>query len=72
MLESHHVGCVHVLQEAWICDLPGEVSSSIQTSLQYANFFYPDADSLKPTNIVCVVGNATKGEQLIDNCLHAA
>eukprot|EP00878_Enallax_costatus_P023019 GHUV01024466.1.p1 GENE.GHUV01024466.1~~GHUV01024466.1.p1 ORF type:complete len:143 (+),score=24.13 GHUV01024466.1:164-592(+) len=52
-----------LMQEAWICDLSQQVCKQIRTSLQYANHFYPDADSLKPTNIICVVGDATTGEQ---------
>ena len=34
----------------------------ISTSLQYANHFYPDADSLQPTRIVCAVGSTVCGE----------
>lgn len=46
-------------QEAWICKLGLD---NISTSLQYANHFYPDADSLQPTRIVCAVGSAVCGE----------
>jgi hypothetical protein len=39
-------------------------SSTITTSLQYANHHYPDAGSLQPTRIVCVVGSAVTGQRV--------
>ena len=33
----------------------------VTTSLQFANYHYPDADSLAPTHIVCVCGSAVSG-----------
>jgi hypothetical protein len=50
------------LQESWILGLTG-VPDHITTSLQYANHFLPDADSLKPTQVVCVAGEAVAGRQ---------
>lgn len=53
-------GCVFWnLQEPWICKLG---LPNISTSLQYANYYYPDADSLKPTKVICAVGSAVCGE----------
>jgi hypothetical protein len=40
-------------------------SSRITTSLQYANHHYPDASSLQPTRIVCVIGSAVTGQRVI-------
>lgn len=56
--------CQCLLQEAWLSDLSEDLPRSVTTSLRYANHHYPDADSLKPTNIVCVVGNATTGKHI--------
>jgi hypothetical protein len=39
-------------------------SSRITTSLQYANHHYPDASSLQPTRIVCVIGSAVTGQRV--------
>ncbi|WIA15276.1 hypothetical protein OEZ85_001947 [Tetradesmus obliquus] len=39
-------------------------SSRITTSLQYANHHYPDASSLQPTRIVCVIGSAVTGKRV--------
>ena len=48
------------MQEAWICKqgLP----AGLTTSLQYANYHYPDASSSAPTRIACAVGSAVCGE----------
>jgi hypothetical protein len=59
------------LAQAALQDAPAAAASSIDTSssrittsLQYANHHYPDASSLQPTRIVCVMGSAVTGQRV--------
>lgn len=46
-------------EEAWICKLG--LPADISTSLEYANYHYPDAHSLQPTRVACVCGSTVCG-----------
>jgi hypothetical protein len=45
------------------------VPAEVTTSLQLANYCYPDADSLAPTRVVCVMGSAVTGGARVSSAL---
>eukprot|EP00775_Hariotina_reticulata_P002812 gene2813-3104_t len=57
-------GTPHRSLEAYPFGRAEGIPASITTSLQYANHFLPDADSLKPTQVICVAGEAVAGAQV--------
>lgn len=58
------------MQESWLVDVPdGKLPASVTTSLRFTNHHYAHADTLKPTRLVCVVGNAVKGESVLQQGL---
>eukprot|EP00877_Chromochloris_zofingiensis_P006945 jgi/Chrzof1/2503/Cz11g18020.t1 len=60
-LEAYPFGRKQEQRQGESADLPKEVRTS---SLQFANYHYPDASSCPSTRVVCVVGSVVHGQQM--------